>query len=98
MAGTDRIGRSQASTQKSIGTKDFFGRVVLVPSGKEHRSDAGGNPPLAGAATSSVQVGLRGVNNTDYNNLMTDATHLWNAPLTGTSNSSSFRLSSRSVA
>jgi len=38
------------------------------------------------------QVGLRGVNSSDYNNRMTDATHFWANSLPGTSNASTMAL------
>ncbi len=44
------------------------------------------------AAPPVIQVGLRGISNADFNNLMTDSTHLWDDPLPGTVNTSAMTM------
>ena len=52
----------------------------------------GGFTTVFNAAPPTVQVGLRGASNADFNNLMTDSTHLWDDPLAGTANTSAMTM------
>lgn len=63
-------------------------QIKLLEATSEIQIVYGDIAPLAGAATSTIQVGLRGATNADFNNLMTDDTHFWDDPLPGMLNSS----------
>jgi uncharacterized repeat protein (TIGR01451 family) len=51
-----------------------------------------GTVTMGNATAATVQVGLRGASNADFNNRMTDATHDWSDSLPGTANSSTMAL------
>ncbi|MBI4916793.1 MAG: PKD domain-containing protein [Acidobacteria bacterium] len=71
---------------------DFNFQVKLYESTNQLQVVYGTFAAATAATPPTVQVGLRGASNADFNNRMTDATHFWADSLAGTANTSAMAL------